>query len=106
MIIKVEISNETWARMLTGRRVEGTIGLDRLTGKKDFNAFHRKTGSRLRDRLIKKLPWGWVKESQQRYKTFSSVPKDMPLDAILMNLESDHQEAIQAVADAELIDRA
>jgi cytochrome b len=92
--------------MLTGRRVEGTIGLDRLTGKKDFNAFHRKTGSRLRDKLVKKLPWGWVKESQQRYKTFSSVPKDMPLDTILMHLESDHQEAMQAVVDADLIDRA
>ena len=106
MIIKVEISEETWARMLTGRRVEGTIGLDRLAGRKDFRAFHRKTGSRLRDRLIKKLPWGWVKESQQRYKTFSSVPKDMPLDAIVAHLESNHQEAIQAVVDADLIDRA
>ena len=106
MIIKVEISNETWARMLTGRRVEGTLGYDLMTGKKNFNAFHRKTGSRLRDRLIKKLPWGWVKESQQRYKTFSSVPKDMPLDTILMHLESDHQEAMQAVVDADLIDRA
>ena len=41
MIIKVEISEETWARMLTGKRVEGTIGIDRLTGRKDFNAFNR-----------------------------------------------------------------
>lgn len=28
MIIKVEISEETWVRMLTGRRLEGTIGLE------------------------------------------------------------------------------
>ena len=106
MVIKVEISNETWARMLTGKRIEGTLGYDLMTGKKDFNAFHRKTRSRLRDRLVKKLPWGWVKESQQRYKTFCSVPKDMPLDAIVTHFESDHQEAMQAVVDAELIDRA
>ena len=42
MIIKVEISEETMARMLTGKRVEGTIGYDLMTGKKTFNAFHRR----------------------------------------------------------------
>ena len=30
MIIKVEISDETWARLLTGKRIEGTLGYDRL----------------------------------------------------------------------------
>ena len=43
MIIKVEISEETMARMLTGKRVEGTIGYDLMTGKKDFRAFCRKS---------------------------------------------------------------
>jgi predicted nucleotidyltransferase len=43
MIIKVEISEETWARMLTGKRAEGTIGYDKWTGEADFNAFHRKS---------------------------------------------------------------
>ena len=106
MIIKVEISEETWARMLTGKRVEGTLGIDRLTGKKDFRMFHRQTRSRLRDRLIKKLPWGWVKESKERYKTYTSVPKEMPLEAMVKAFGDDHDEAMQAIVDAELIERA
>ena len=67
MVIKVEISEETWARMLTGKRVEGTLGLDKWTGKKDFNAFRRKA-KKLRDELVKKLPWGWVKEVEDVYQ--------------------------------------
>ena len=106
MIIKVEISNETWARLLTGKRIEGTLGYDLMTGRKDSNMFHRQTRSRLRDRLIKKLPWGWVKESQERYKTYSSVPKDMPLEALVRALGEDHDEAVQTIVDVELIERA
>jgi len=106
MIIKVEISDETWARMLTGKRVEGTLGYDLMTGKKDFRMFHRQTRSRLRDKLVKKLPWGWVKESKERYKTFASVPKEMPLEEMMKAFGDDHDEAMQAIVDAELIDRA
>ena len=43
MIIKVRVDDETWARMTSGRRVEGTIGYDKWTGENDFNAFHRKS---------------------------------------------------------------
>ena len=106
MIIKVEISDETWARMLTGKRVEGTLGYDLMTGKKDFRMFHRQTRSRLRDKLVKKLPWGWVKESKERYKTVASGPKEMPLEEMMKAFGDDHDEAMQAIVDAELIDRA
>ena len=103
MIIKVEISEETWARMLTGKRVEGTIGLDKWTGKKDFNAFHRKSRSRLKDKLIKKLPWGWVKESQQNLKIFSSVPKSMGIEKVMEAFEDDRLAAMEAMVDDYLI---
>ena len=99
MIIKVEISEETWARMLTGKRVEGTLGLDKWSGKKDFNAFHRKPKKRLRDRLIKKLPWGWVKESQENVKVFKSVPKAFGLETILEYMDEDHMAAKEAIVD-------
>ena len=99
MIIKVEISEETWARMLTGRRVEGTIGLDKWTRKKDFNAFNRHRKKRLRDRLIKKLPWGWVKESPENVKVYTSLPKVYGLDAVLDYLDEDHETAKEALID-------
>ena len=102
MIIKVEISEETWARMLTGRRVEGTIGLDKWTGKKDFNAFNRHRKKRLRDKLIKKLPWGWVKESQENLKVFTSVPKEFGMETVLAYMDEDHEDAKKALIEREL----
>lgn len=106
MIIKVEISEETWTRMLTGRRVEGTIGLDKWTGRKNFNAFNRRSRSRLRDRLIKKLPWGWLKESEKKQKLFLSVDKDMSLEAKLRAFGDDHDAAMETIIDMEIIERA
>lgn len=105
MIIKVQISEETWARMLTGRRVEGTIGYDKWTGRKDFNMFHRRSRSRLRDKLIKKLPWGWLKESEKKQKLFLSVDKDMPLEDKLRAFGDDHDAAMETIIDMEIIDR-
>ena len=99
MIIKVEISEETWARMLTGKRVEGTIGLDQWTGKKNFNAFNRHRKTCQHDRLIKKLPWGWVKESQENVKVFKSVPKAFGLETILEYMDEDHMAAKEAIVD-------
>ena len=43
MIIRVKVDDETWARMTTGKRVEGTIGHDQWTGENNFNAFKRKS---------------------------------------------------------------
>ena len=106
MIIKVQISEETWARMLTGRRVEGTIGYDKWTGKKSFNAFNRRSRSRLRDKLIKKLPWGWLKESEKKQKLFLSVDKDMPLEDKLRAFGDDHDAAMETIIDLEIIERA
>ena len=88
--------------MLTGRRVEGTIGLDKWTGKKDFNAFNRHRKKRLRDKLIKKLPWGWVKESQENLKVFTSVPKEFGMETVLAYMDEDHEDAKKALIEREL----
>ena len=104
MIIKVEISEETWARMLTGKRVEGTIGYDPWTGKKSFRAFNRLSRLKPRDELVRKLPWGWVKRSQKRWKTYVSVERDMPIDEVLANMRRDHHEAELAIETLDLIE--
>lgn len=103
MIIKVEISEETWARMLTGKRVEGSIGLDLWSKKKDFLAHRRKPRNRQKDKLVKKLPWGWVKESQQNLKVFSSVPKEMGIEKVMEAFEDDRLAAMEAMVDDYLI---
>lgn len=106
MIIKVEISDETWARMLTGKRVEGTLGLNKRTGRKDFNAFNRLSRKRKKDELVKKLPWGWLKRSDKKWKTFISVDNDLPLTEVLQNFNSDHEEAMAAITDEYIISKA
>ena len=102
MIIKVEISEETWARMLTGKRVEGTIGLDQWTGKKNFNAFNRHRKKCQHDRLIKKLPWGWVKESAMRTKRHTSMPKDLTFAEKLAILDQENKLAKEALMKKEM----
>ena len=105
MIIKVEISEETMARMLTGKRVEGTMGYDVMTGRKTFNMFHRRSRSRLKDRLIRKTPWGWVKESKERIKVYESVPKSLGMMGILSTLDDEQTAAKEAIIDIDIINR-
>ena len=81
MIIKVKISDETWARMLTGKRVEGTLGYDKWTGEKSFNAFQRKSREpgyeRPADVTLYETASGWLKQSVKKNKIFVSVNRSM-----------------------------
>ncbi len=92
--------------MLTGRKVEGSIGYDKWTGKKEFRAFNRKTRSRLRDKLIKKLPWGWVKESKERIKLYESIPKEFGVMKVLETLNEEYETATEAIVSNDIIERA
>ena len=105
MVIKVEISEETWARMLTGKRVEGTLGYDTWTGSKTFRMFHRLSRLKPHDELVRKLPWGWVKRSKKRWKTYISVDRNLPLEQMLANIGHDSELARDAIVDREIIDR-
>jgi hypothetical protein len=81
MIIKVKVEDETWARMTTGKRVEGTIGHDKWTGENNFNAFNRKSREpgyeRPKDETLYETASGWLKMSVKRLKIFVSANKGM-----------------------------
>ena len=64
------------AKLLKDKRIEGVLYIDQNTGKLTFKAYNRQSREREKDRLVKKLPWGWVKESVERVKVFGSFPKD------------------------------
>ena len=51
-----------------GKCVEGSLRRNEWTGKICFRAYNRQSRNHPKDRLVKKLPWGWVKESMQRIK--------------------------------------
>ena len=51
---------------------------------------------------MKKLPWGWVKESQERIKVFSSYPKDYGTATIMALVDETARDAKNALIDREL----
>ena len=95
---------ELLERLLNGRRVEGVLYMDQNTGKLTFKAYNRQVRVREKDQLIKKLPWGWVKESIERIKVFGSFPKDMGTARAMGLLEEHTREAKNALITRELID--
>ena len=106
MIKKINISEEVVARLFKSNRcVYGSLHFDKETGKITFKAYNRQPRTRSKDRLIKKLPWGWVKESLERIKVFGSYPKDLGTSGILGQIEEQAYDAKAAIVDLDIINR-
>ena len=100
----IELSEEVIARLVCGKCVEGSLRRDEWTGKVTFRAYQRMPREREKDRLVKKLPWGWVKESLERVKRYSSVPKEMTLAEKLAVLDEENELAKKALIESYLIE--
>ena len=90
------------AKLLKDKRIEGVLYIDQNTGKLTFKAYNRQPRMREKDRLVKKLPWGWVKESMERIKVFGSFPKDFCTAQVIELLNEHNQDAKNAIIDKEL----
>ena len=90
------------AMLLKEKRVEGVLFMDENTGKITFKAYNRQPRVRKKDRLVKKLPWGWVKESMERVKVYGSFPKDYTTQQIMRLLEKHTKDAKNALVEKEL----
>ena len=95
---------ELLKQLLNGKRVEGVLYLDENTGRITFKAYNRQPRIRETDVLVKKLPWGWVKESMMRIKVFGSFPKDVGTAQVMGLLEDHTRDAKNALIDRELIE--
>ena len=95
---------ELLSKLYVGKRVEGVLYLDGETGRLTFKAYNRKPYHREKDRMVKKLPWGWVKESLQRIKVFGSFPKDRGTAAVMGLMEEHTRDAKNAMIDREIIE--
>ncbi len=100
----IELSDEVIARLVSGKCVEGSLRRDEWTGKVTFRAYQRQSRVREKDCLIKKLPWGWVKESVQRIKVFGSFPKDMGSAAVMGQMDDHNRSAKNAMIERDLIE--
>ena len=93
---------ELLSRLMNGKRVEGVLFIDENTGRLTFKAYNRQPKTRQKDVLVKKLPWGWVKESLERVKVFGSFPKDYGTASIMGLLDEHVHDAKDALMDREL----
>ena len=100
----IELSDEVIARLVSGKCVEGSLHRDEWTGKVTFRAYQRQSRVREKDCLIKKLPWGWVKESIERIKVYGSFPKDMGSAAVMGLMDDHNRSAKNAMIERELIE--
>ena len=93
---------ELISKLMNGKRVEGVLFMDENTGRLTFKAYNRKNENHKKDCLVKKLPWGWVKESLERIKVFGSFPKYMGTARMMGLLEEHAHDAKNALIDREL----
>ena len=100
----IEIPLEVVEDLVDGKRVEGSLRRDKWTGKITFKAYYRQRQKHHKDQLIKKLPWGWVKESKMRIKLFGSFPKDEGKAAVMGLMEEHTRDAKNALIEQELIE--
>ena len=92
---------ELMALLLSGKRIEGALYIDKSTGRLTFKAYlrHRIVP---KNRLIKKLEHGWVKESSQRIKVYESIPKDLGTARVMSVIDREIAVAKDALIDREL----
>jgi hypothetical protein len=100
----IELSEEVIARLVCGKCVEGSLRRDEWTGKVTFRAYQRQPRIREKDRLVKKLPWGWVKESLLRVKRYSSLPRELTLPEKLAILDEENELAKNALIESYIIE--
>ena len=99
----IEIEEEVYNRILAGKYVDGSMRILKNPARIVFRAFNRKPRVRLKDRLIRILEHGWVKESEQRIKVYESIPKDLGTARIMSVLDREMKEAKSALIDREII---
>ncbi len=90
------------AKLLSSKRVEGVLYVDGNTGRLTFKAYNRQSRVRERDRMVRKLPWGWVKESAERIKVHASLPKEVGVAEMLWLLDENSRDAKNALIEREL----
>ncbi len=90
-------------RLMDGRRVEGVLFIDEATGKLSFKPYNRQTYVRPKDRLIRRLEHGWVKESKDNIKLFQSVPKELGTAKVMSVIDREVEEGKDALVDWEII---
>lgn len=98
----IEIPEEVVSRLVEGKNVEGSIHRNPKTGTLSFKAYNRQS-SRKKDRVIRQLEHGWLKESATRIKFFNSVKKELGFRLVSVAMHSDMQDAMNTLEVEDLL---
>ena len=93
---------ELMSKLYVGKRVAGVLFVDENTGRLTFKAYNRQPRKREKDLMVKKLPWGWVKESMERLKVYGSFPKELGTARVMGLLDEHTKDAKNALIEREL----
>ncbi|MBQ6379891.1 MAG: hypothetical protein IJJ56_14040 [Prevotella sp.] len=100
----IEIPLEAMERLVDGKFVEGSIHRDPMTGTLTFRAYNRQS-RRKKDRVIRQLENGWLKESPTRIKFFNSVKKELGFRLVSVAMHRELQDAMSTLEVEELLDK-
>ena len=99
----IEISSEVLESIGLGKYVQGSIYKDPETGKIVFKAYNRLR--RKKDRMIRELEHGWLKESATRYKFYNSVKKVLGFRQVTLAMHRDLQDAMNTLEVEDLMSK-
>lgn len=100
----IEIPLEALERLVDGKFVEGSLHRDQWTGQLIFKAYNRQS-RRKKDRVIRQLEHGWLKESPTRIKFYNSVKKELGFRLVNVAMHRELQDAMSTLEVEELLDR-
>ena len=100
----IEITEEALERMESGKFVEGSLHKCKQTGKIVFNAY-KHVNRKKKDRIIRQLENGWLKESATRIKFYNSVKKELGFRLVNVAMHRDLKDAMGALEVEDLLDR-
>ena len=101
----IEIATEAIERLQNGKYVEGSLHRDSETGRIVFNAYNR-LSRRRRDRIVRQLENGWLKESPTRFKFYNSVKKSLGFRLVNVAMHRDLKDAMSTLEVEELLNNA
>ena len=94
---------DIWSELKKGKRIEGVLYVDKNTGVPTFKAYNRTSKPRPKDKVLRYLEHGWVKESSERIKVFESKPKRLGAAPMIMTLERETKEAANVIVEQEIL---
>ena len=94
---------ELMTKLIAGKRVEGVLYMDEETGRLTFKAYNRQPRDR-HERVICHLENGWLKESPQRYKFYTSAKKTLGRRLVDVVMHRELKQAMSVLEIEEIMD--